>query len=274
MTSLSEGAEPLHQPAKPERLYEVVAREIVQMISVNRGSSDWRLPSERELSEKLKVSRPVIREAVIALEVRGIVEVRQRQGIVVLAIPSTRLHAERIGDIGPGPFELLEARLAIESSAAALAADRITAEDLSRLESYIGDMQQENDVVLLNERGDRNFHMLIARATQNVAIVSMIESLWSQRDSSLMWKKLHEHIHAPSVRPLWIGDHHAILSALRLHNSEAAYKAMARHIRNVTNELLEAHGRGSITLDGAAVAGSGNGVLDKSGIPSLRESWA
>jgi GntR family uxuAB operon transcriptional repressor len=110
-------------------------------------------------------------------------------------------------------------------------------------------MEHETNVMLLKEKGDRDFHMTIARMTGNSVIVSIVEALWAQRDESVMWKKLHEHIHAPSVRPLWIGDHHAVLTALRLRNADAAYKAMARHIRNVSNELMEAYERGRFSPD-------------------------
>ena len=227
-----------------QRLYQVVARKIARMIEANAGNGDWRMPSERELAEEFGVSRPVIREAVIALEMRGIVEVRGRAGIVVLPAPAPQVNFDSIGtDIGPGPFELLEARQALESSAAAMAAERATTYDLMILEECIEQMQQERDVVLLNERGDRDFHLTIARMSGNAIILSMTEALWAQRDGSVMWKKLHEHIHAPDVRPLWIGDHHAILSAIRLRNADAAYRAMARHIRNVIDELLDADER-------------------------------
>lgn len=228
-----------------QRLYQIVARRIAKMIEANAKDPAWRMPSERELAEELEVSRPVVREAVIALEMRGIVEVRGRTGIVVLPARVNQINFDRIGtDIGPGPFELLEARLAVESSAAAMAAERATSYDIAVLEECIAQMQHETDVMLLNEKGDRDFHMTIARMTGNAIIVSIIETLWEQRDESMMWKKLHEHIHAPSVRPLWIGDHHAIVAALRIRNPDAAYKAMARHIRNVSNELLEANERG------------------------------
>lgn len=228
-----------------QRLYQLVARQIARLIEQNAGNKSWRMPSERELADELKVSRPVVREAVIALEMRGIVEVRGRAGIVVLPAPASQV-AFDFGntDVGPGPFELLEARLAIESSAAALAAERATPYDIMALEECIAQMERERDVVLLQEKGDRDFHMTIAKMTNNAIIVSMIEALWAQRDESVMWKKLHEHIHAETVRPLWIGDHHAIVSALRMRHPDAAYKAMARHIRNVISELLEADERG------------------------------
>lgn len=233
-----------------QRLYQIVARRIARMIEANTKDPDWRMPSERELAEELEVSRPVVREAVIALEMRGIVEVKGRAGILVLPARANQLNFDRIGsDIGPGPFELLEARLAVESSAAAMAAERATSYDIMVLEECIAQMEQETNVMLLKEKGDRDFHMTIARMTGNAVIVSIVEALWAQRDESVMWRKLHEHIHAPSVRPLWIGDHHAVLTALRLRNADAAYKAMARHIRNVSNELMEAYERGRFSPD-------------------------
>jgi GntR family uxuAB operon transcriptional repressor len=233
-----------------QRLYQIVARRIARMIEINGKNPDWRMPSERELAEELEVSRPVVREAVIALEMRGIVEVKGRAGIVVLPVRGNQVNFDKINaDAGPGPFELLEARLAVESSAAAMAAERATNYDIAVLEDCIAQMEHETDVTLLNEKGDRDFHMTIARMTGNAIIVSIVEALWVQRDESLMWKKLHEHIHAPSVRPLWIGDHHAVLTALRLRNPDAAYKAMARHIRNVSNELMEADERGRFAPD-------------------------
>jgi DNA-binding FadR family transcriptional regulator len=240
-----------------QRLYQVVARQLARMIEENAGNRTWRMPSERELAEELGVSRPVIREAVIALEMRGIVEVKGRAGIVVLPARVSQVSFDLPdSDIGPGPFELLEARLAIEASAAALAAERATSYDLMVLEECIHQMERETDVVLLQEKGDRDFHMTIAKMTGNAIIVSMIETLWAQRDESVMWKKLHEHIHAESVRPLWIGDHHAVLSALRMRSPDAAYKAMARHIRNVINELMEADERGRFAPDTAPSGGT------------------
>ena len=234
-----------------ERLYQVVARRIARMIEEKSGDPDWRMHSERELAEELEVRRPVVREAVIALEMRGMVEVKGRTGITVLPVRGSQIQFDKIGaDAGPGPFELLEARLAVEASAAAMAAERATSYDLAFLEDCIARMEHEAQALLLNEKGDRDFHLAIARMTGNAIIVSMVETLWVQRDQSLMWKKLHEHIHAPTVRPLWIGDHHAVLTALRLRNPEAAYKAMARHIRNVMSELMEADERGRLITSG------------------------
>ena len=227
-----------------KRLYQVVARRIARMIEEHADDPNWRLPSERELAEALEVSRPSIREAVIALEMRGVVEVRGRAGIVVLPSKVSQISFDAINtDIGPGPFELLQARLAVESSAAWLAAQRVTSYDIMQLEDSIDRMQVEAGAALIDDKCDREFHLAIANMTGNAIIVSIVEALWAQRDASAMWKKLHAQIQSDEVRPLWIGDHHAIVAALKMRNPDAAYKAMARHINNVTEELLQADER-------------------------------
>ncbi len=149
--------------------------------------------------------------------------------------------------------------MALESSAAAIAAEKISNYGLSQLEACIDQMQVETDVKLLHEKGDRDFHLIIAKATGNAVIYSMVLGLWGMRDVSPMWTKLHEHIHAASVRPLWIGDHHAILAALRIRNPDAAYKAMSRHIKHVGTELLEADERGRIFGDHVEALSSASG---------------
>jgi len=228
-----------------KRLYQVVAQRIARLIEAHADDPDWRLPSERELAEELKVSRPSIREAVIALEMRGIVEVRGRAGIVILPQNNPQISFDAINtDIGPGPFELLQARMAVESGAAAIAAQRATSYDIMRLEDSIRRMQEQADSPELNEKNDREFHMTVANMTGNAIIVSIVEALWAQRDASRMWKKIHEQIHAENIRPLWIGDHHAVVAAMKMRNPDAAYKAMSRHINNVSEELFQADERG------------------------------
>jgi DNA-binding FadR family transcriptional regulator len=234
----------LGPPPGENRLYQSVARRIAAIIRANDHDPGWRVPSERELAEQLQVSRPVIREALIALEMRGVVEVRGRSGIVVLPSMGCQVNFEPLGaDIGPGPFEMLEARLAIEPGTAALAAERVTQYDIALLEECIAQMHREPDEAFWADGADQTFHLAVARMTGNAVIVNMIETLWVQRQQSPMWHRLIAHIEARNVRPLWIGDHHAILAALRLRNSQAAYKAMSRHIRNVIAEFSEAEDR-------------------------------
>ena len=184
-----------------------------------------------------------MREAIIALEMRGVVEVHGRAGIAVLPKPISIIDFDAVNtDAGAGPFEILEARKAVEASAAAIAATRSNNYDLTILQANIESMQ---DNPVLREGGDatdREFHRVIADITGNAIIVSMVDALWTQQELSRLWKTIHSRIHAVDMQPIWIGHHYGILAALRGRNPDAAYKAMWQHIDSVAAELLEASG--------------------------------
>jgi len=243
-----QGAYPLEHPAtadarilRGKRLYQVVARQIAKLIEENAGDPAWRLPSERELADELGVSRPSVREAVIALEMRGIVEVHGRAGIVILPAATNLINFDTINtDVGAGPFEILEARKAVEASAAAMAATRATSYDFMQLDEAIAAMQSASIFEEGRDPADREFHRTIASMTGNAVIVSMVDALWTQQESSRMWKAIHQRIYKAEVSPLWVGQHFGILTALRSRNPDAAYKAMWHHISSVASELLDA----------------------------------
>ena len=123
-----------------------------------------KLPSERDLANMLNVSRPSIREAMIALEVSGVIEVRTGSGIYVC-----RDQSVPIADEGVGPFEILEMRLLVEPAACALAAERITNEQLARLQQLYRELERSNGTQQM-EAFDEQFHNLIGEATENTAI--------------------------------------------------------------------------------------------------------
>src|SRR3954471_15967575 len=108
--------------AEPRRLYEQIAQKLAKAIANGVYEVGQRLPSERELAQSFEVSRPTVREAIIALELDELVEVRLGSGVYVTNSHPPSGHA---GAKDIGPFELLEARRAIEGEACALAALRI-----------------------------------------------------------------------------------------------------------------------------------------------------
>jgi DNA-binding FadR family transcriptional regulator len=219
------------------RLYEKVAQDLARGIADGKFAVGARLPSERDLAQSYAVSRATVREAIIALEIDGLVEVRLGSGVYVThrAPPSGKT-----GETDVGPFELLEARRAIESEVCAIAASRIDDAQLSQLEDLVAEMQQENarDVVM-SEDADRRFHMLIAEATKNSACVSSVKHLWDTRARSPQSKLLSVKAHAAGVKPR-IDEHGAILDALRLRDPDAARAAMRQHLSRVIESLLEA----------------------------------
>jgi DNA-binding FadR family transcriptional regulator len=223
--------------AEAGRLYERVAQDIAGKIAAGVHVVGQRLPSERDLAQAYAVSRPTIREAIIALELDGLVEVRLGSGVYVTArLP----RGGQAGEMDVGPFELLEARRAIEGEACALAAVLISDEQLDELQDLVVEMQAENtrDVVM-SEDADRRFHMLIATATQISAMVAAVQMLWDARARSPQTQSLSAKAHAAGVTPR-VDEHAAILQALRNRAPEAARRAMREHLTRVLDSLLAA----------------------------------
>lgn len=221
----------------PKRLYERVAQALAREVMSGQYPIGGRMPSERDLAARFEVSRPTIREAMIALEVDGLVEVITGSGVYVIS------HTRKAGTPAPmdiGPFELLEARARVEGETAALAARHITDEALSELDELIAEMEAENarDVVM-SEDADRRFHLTIARATQNSAMVYVVEALWDVRQQSLQTVKFLEKVRAEGVKPR-IDEHSRIVEALRARDPEAARKAMQDHLRGVADMIFAA----------------------------------
>ncbi|MEO8313572.1 MAG: FadR/GntR family transcriptional regulator [Pseudomonadota bacterium] len=220
-------------PAGSDRLYQSIARRLVEAIAGGRYPVGERLPAERELAVEFGVSRPTVREAIIALEVQGLVEVRVGSGAYVLALPGSTA----IG-FGISAFELTEARLLFEGEAAALAASQIKDEELKTLGQLLVEMDKENrrgDG--LTETSDREFHVTIARATRNSAIVRTIEDLWDLRSTSREVALVYSRARAADVKPV-VDEHEAVFAALRAHDPRKARAAMRAHLNAVMNHLL------------------------------------
>jgi GntR family transcriptional regulator, hexuronate regulon transcriptional repressor len=216
-----------------DRLYHELARAIIAELASGRFQVGDRLPAERELALEYEVSRPTVREAIIALEVQGLVEVRVGSGAYVKRMPGD--------DDTPGfnitAFELTEARLLFESEAAALAASQITDAELAELDQHVHNIALENEYNTGSEEADREFHITIARATRNSAIVRTIEELWRIRASSPESVLLHSKARSANVKPI-VEEHSAILTALRARDPAAARAAMRTHLAAVLDSLL------------------------------------
>ncbi|MES2148414.1 MAG: FCD domain-containing protein [Pseudomonadota bacterium] len=215
----------LHEP----RLYRVVADRIEELIAAEGIAAGARLPSERDLSTKLSVSRASLREALIALELGGVVEVRGGSGVYV---SGTHAAPADLPEVGPGPFEVLSARRLIESEICAIAARVASDSAIDAILTAVMAMEQDHDNYSGNEQADRNFHMAIARATGNSALVGAIEHLWNQRGS--LWHKLKEHFQTEELRQETLTDHRRILQAIVAHDPAAARRAMRAHLERVT----------------------------------------
>jgi GntR family hexuronate regulon transcriptional repressor len=218
------------------KLYQQVASTIMESITSGKYKSGERLPSERDLAAAFKVSRPTIREAMIALEIRGLAEARHGSGIYVTDHPPAH---EGSGDLDIGAFELTEARRLFEGEAAALAATTITDECLDELKLIIAEMADENARKEQDWTADRRFHIAIARATRNTAIASVIENLLDMRHKSPLCVYMLERARRVGVQPR-VSEHRRILVALRKRDPRAARNAMRDHLARVIEDLLAA----------------------------------
>ncbi len=207
-----------------ERLYVRVARRIADLVARGEVNPGDKLPSERDLAEMLQVSRPTVREAMIALEVSGLIEIRTGSGIYVL-----ERHANPVlADGGMGPFEILEMRMLLEPEAAALAAKRISDAQLEALGQVLADMQR-SEMTPDVEQHDRRFHTLIARATENGAIEATVDWLWQLRAGAQLNQAFHQRILEEGIYPV-LGQHTEIFEAIKARDSQNARQAMRRHL--------------------------------------------
>ncbi|MBC6904267.1 FadR family transcriptional regulator [Saccharophagus sp. K07] len=217
------------------RLYQRVAEQLAEVIASGEYPVGSRLPAERKLAERFNVSRPTVREAIIALELAGCVEVKGGSGVYVTSGSSKGLASTEL-DIGA--FEILEARLIFESEAAALAAKAITDQELADLRAALASMVAENEQVQVSENADEIFHLLIAKATHNEAVVSVCKHLWALRNNSKVSASILEKVRRAGSRPR-IDEHARILDALEKRDPAAARQAMRDHLNRVADQLLD-----------------------------------
>lgn len=222
------------QVIENQRLYRQIADQLSALIESGEFAEGSRLPSERDLALQLGVSRPSVREALIALEVEGKVEVRVGAGIFVA---SRRLAAvpDPAGE-GQGPFELLRARWLIEGEIAMEAAHHAKADDLSVIRQAVAEMDRRQRQNVDADPADRDFHLGIARATHNSSLVSVVHYLWDQGRGEI-WRRMEHHFQTPQMRVAALRDHRAILATLEAHDGRGARAAMRRHLDRVDREF-------------------------------------
>ena len=224
---------PIHTIER-QRVYRQIAEQVSALIASGEFGIGERLPSERDLAALLGVSRPSVREALIALEIAGKVEVRVGTGIYVAAprpVPVTDPETE-----GQGPFELLRARRLMEGEVAAVAAREATLEDVAAIRSAADEIHRLQLQNRSADTADRDFHFGIAAATHNGALLSVVRDLWD-RGRGTIWKRMELHFQTPDMRAASLSDHRAILEAIEVRDARGARAAMRRHLERVEREF-------------------------------------
>jgi GntR family transcriptional repressor for pyruvate dehydrogenase complex len=244
------------QPIETRRLYRHIADQVAGLIARGEFPPGSRLPTERELAQLLGVSRPSVREGLIALEVEGLVDVRVGSGIYVRRARVGAANPDILGD-SPGPFELIRARRAIESEVAEIAARNARDSDIAGIGEAVRMMKSDIHGGDAYETGDRLFHVRIAEATRNTVLVSVVSMMWDLRESPV-YAGLMRHAVTDGVRSRSIADHERILKALAARDPAGAKGAMQKHLDRVAKEYerdwpLVAHER-TTAVNGRAPA--------------------
>jgi DNA-binding FadR family transcriptional regulator len=225
---------PLHTVA-PQRLYRQIAEQVRQLMASGEFALGSRLPAERDLALQLGVSRPSVREALIALEVEGTIEVRTGSGIYVrqsaAAKPST-VSAE-LDDNTPahwGPLEVMSARIVVEAEVAALAATHAQKADLKAIKNGLQQMKLEAARDEIPRQGDEAFHEAIAQACGNSVLLDTVQRYWMARNSPL-FERLGDYFEHPASWQTAIAEHQEVMHAIEARDSRAARKAMQKHLK-------------------------------------------
>ena len=240
---------PIHS-IEPQRLYRQIADQLRQLIAKGEFAVGARLPAERELAKQLGVSRPSVREALIALEVEGWVEVRTGSGIYVLdkrqqnatnkiANKSINTPARGINEgenaflpalkTEWGPLELIRARRVVEGETAAIAALQAKRKDIDAMSKALRIMQTEAADGVLPLDGDRAFHTAIVQASGNEVLIDTVQSFWDSRRGPI-FERLVGYFETLQSWQAAIAEHSAILEAIQNHDAAAARTAMHAHM--------------------------------------------
>lgn len=214
--------------AEPRRLYLQVADQIRNVIDQGGFAPGTRLPPERELALQLGVSRPSLREALLALEIEGRVEIRMGSGVYVCTPPPNGGAPEPLA-LGDSPSELMQARSVIEGSVITLALARVTKPGLERVKACLDTMR--NDV----RRGhapvdaDRAFHVAIAEMTGNTVLVRMVGELFDGRHGVIS-ARMTDRTESARTWAAALREHEAIYQALEARDPQEAVAAMFWHL--------------------------------------------
>lgn len=218
--------------------------KIKDMIVSGELSPGERLPPEGELSERLGLSRSSLREAVKALAVIRVLDVRRGDGTYVTSL-EPRLLLEALSFVvdlhqDDSVLEMLAVRRMLEPQAAALAATRIADQALEELDAEMNRISDEVSVEALVAH-DLSFHAQIATATGNAYLASLIDSLSGKTHRARVWRGITES----GAVARTIGEHRAILDALHDHDAALAEALMITHVSGVERWLSKAHENGA-----------------------------
>lgn len=219
---------------RPRRSYRQVANQILQLAAVRGLGPGQRLPSERDLAELLSVSRPSLREALIALEVEGDVEIRMGSGIYLASGTDRGLLRSET----EGPMELLEARSILEGAIAEEVARHVTPALLGALDDNLRQMAAAMDDTPLAIGIDGRFHEIVASGLENSVLTGLTVQMFQKRHLPL-FARFSSFFEKPRTWNEALAEHGRIRDALAARDPAAAREAMRHHLTQSGRRFTE-----------------------------------
>lgn len=227
---------PVSRLTRP-RLYEQIVAELHSHIRAQGLGPGDRLPAERELAQALGVSRASLAQALVALEVVGVVQVRHGEGATILESPAegdvllraVREHQDSLPDI-------IDARSALEAKLAWLAAERRTDEDLRAIDDALELMRRQVESGDRALEGDRAFHEAVTRAGHSAVLARLMAEI-----GELILETRIESLSQPGRPRDSLEKHRLIADAIRRQDATGAAMAMTDHIDLVSDVAFARH---------------------------------
>lgn len=212
------------------RLYEQLAQRLIDYVEVTGLAVGDRLPSERDLAQALQVSRASVRQATVALEVRGTLEVRHGDGIFLRSLPRDSGHLTELMMRRHRLPAIIEAREALETQLAALAAARRTERDIAAMDGALASMAADIEAGGLGEQGDKLFHESVTAAARSPLLADFMRVL-----AAAISETRHSSLGEPGRPQRSLNAHRRIADAIRRGDVAAARQAMRRHLKMVAD---------------------------------------
>ena len=225
---------------RTKKVYIIIVEQIRDLIKEGKLKPGDKLPPEQVLAEKFGTSRPSVREALSALEILGITESRGGKGNFIKDTPRSLLYEQEVMELEEeeSPFELLEARKAVEIEIADLAAKKASQEEINAICNSLNKMEEAMNNIPKMMELDREFHMNIARAAHNNLLFSMMTYL-SNLLKEKLWVNMKEKTwNLPGYPQKYLKEHTEIFNAIKNKDSKNARKQAYHHLAGVEKDLL------------------------------------
>jgi len=231
---------PTYQPKKST----LVAEWVLEQIRSQVYPEGTKLPSEREIAQTLSMSRPPVREALSALQIAGIVEIRPGDGTYVKsATPVNEMVSNTMSVLeeSESPFEVMQARRVLEGGIVKVAATQATDEDVERLEQALERME---DAVVHGDlsryfQANREFHLAVATATHNSVLRKLLNSLLISEEKKLWQESIQRYLTDPGHIKVYVSRHQRLLQAIKARDADWAVREMREHFSETVEEVRD-----------------------------------